>query len=213
MKSHFTIKTASIIVVLFNCFITAQQQDTTKDLSRLREKPVQYRRGIELSENYQSYDEKYLGKNLSEEKRRLFPLESTGIWTELNPKVPRVDYLGIQFVNKDLPTGQAGTGWAVGDLGTLIKSTDGGSRWSVIETNTTTPILKVRSFNGQVVIASGFDGLILRSTDGGETFTQVTSNVTGDLWGLQMINDTLGWACGNANSLIKTADGDKLGKI
>ena len=45
----------------------------------------------------QSYDAKYFGKDLNEEKRRLFPLESTGIWTELNPKVPRVDYLGIQF--------------------------------------------------------------------------------------------------------------------
>ncbi len=207
MKSLLTGKTTLIIVLLFNCFITAQQQDTTKDLPRLREKPVQYRRGIELSENYQSYGQKYLGKNLDEEKRKLFPLVSTGVWTELNPKVPRVDYLGINFVNKDLPTGQAGTGWAVGDLGALIKSTDGGTSWTVSETNTTTPILKVRSYDGQIVIASGFGGLILRSTDGGETFTQVTSNVTGDLWGLQMINDTLGWACGNANSLIKTADG------
>ena len=114
--------------------------------------------------------------------------------------MPRVDYLGIQFVNKD-------TGWAVGDLGTLIKSIDGGTSWTVSETNTTTPILKVRSYNGQIVIASGFGGLILRSTDGGETFTQVTSNVTGDLWGLKMLNDTLGWACGNANSLTKTTDG------
>jgi len=164
------------------------------------EKPVQYRRGIELNEGYQSYEEKYSGKNLSEEKRRLFPLESTGVWTELNPKVPRVDYLGIQFVNPD-------TGWAVGDLGALIKSTDGGNSWTVSETNTTTPILKVRSYNGQIVIASGFGGLILRSTDGGETFAQVTSGVTGDLWGLQMINDTLGWACGNGNSLVKTTDG------
>ena len=165
-----------------------------------KEKPVQYRRGIELSDNYQSYEEKYFGKDLNEEKRRLFPLQSTGVWTELNPKVPRVDYLGIQFVNKD-------TGWAVGDLGALIKTADGGTSWTVSETNTTTPILKVRSFNGQVVIASGFEGLILRSTDGGETFAEVTSTVTGDLWGLQMLNDTLGWACGNANSLIKTIDG------
>jgi photosystem II stability/assembly factor-like uncharacterized protein len=170
-----------------------ERTDTTK------EKLVQYRRGIELQEGYKSYDEKYLGINLIDEKRRLFPLRSTGIWTELNPKVPRVDYLGIQFVNKD-------TGWAVGDLGTLIKSTDGGTSWTVSETNTTTPILKVRSFDGQVVIASGFGGKILRSVDGGETFTQVTSNVTGDLWGLQMINNTLGWSCGTANTLIKTTD-------
>ena len=178
----------------------SQERFSNSSTDTTKEKPIQYRRGIELQDGLQSYEEKYAGKNLIEEKRRLFPLESTGVWTELNPKVPRVDYLGIQFVNKD-------KGWAVGDLGALIKSTDGGTSWTVSETNTTTPILKVRSFNGQIVIASGFDGLVLRSTDGGETFTQVTSNVTGDLWGLQMLNDTLGWACGNANSLTKTTDG------
>ena len=124
----------------------------------------------------------------------------TGTWTELNPKVPRVEYLGIHFVNKD-------TGWACGANGALIKSTDGGQSWLNINTQTTTPILKVRSFNGQLVMASGYNGLLLRSTDGGETFTQVVSSVTGDLWGLQMVNDTLGWACGNRNSLIKTTDG------
>lgn len=193
-----------LLTILFITSLNYAQQEE-QDLNyiiadTIVEKPIQYRRGMELQSGYQSYEEKYAGKNLNEEKRRLFPLQGTGVWSELNPKVPRVDYLGIQFVNPD-------TGWAVGDLGALIKSTDGGNSWSISETNTTTPILKVRSYNGQVVIASGFGGLILRSTNGGETFTQVTSNVTGDLWGLQMINDTLGWACGNANSLVKTTDG------
>ncbi len=138
------------------------------------------------------------------DKEKLFPLKpvssATGIWTELNPKVPRVTYAGIHFVNKD-------TGWAVGDLGAIIKTTDGGSTWNVIETNTTSPILKVRSCNGQVVIASGYDGLILRSTDGGETFNQVPSGVGDgfDLWGLEMITDMIGWACG-ATALLKTTD-------
>ncbi len=142
--------------------------------------------------------------NLPEYDPSLMPLKTvqtgTGVWTELNPKVPRVDYLGIHFINKD-------TGWACGANGTLIKSTDGGESWLNINSQTTTPILKVRSFNGAVVIASGYNGLILHSTDGGETFTQVASGVNGDLWGLQMLNDTLGWACGTANSLIKTTDG------
>jgi photosystem II stability/assembly factor-like uncharacterized protein len=203
LKVNFLL-TFLLSLLLFPSLNYAQQYTQERFSDALADsttdKPVQYRRGIELNENYQSFDEKYAGKNLQEEKRRFFPLRSTGVWTELNPKVPRVDYLGIQFVNKD-------TGWAVGNLGTLIKSTDGGNIWTVSETNTTTPILKVRSYNGQVVIASGFGGLILRSTDGGETFTQVNSNVSGDLWGLQMLNDTLGWACGTANSLTKTTDG------
>ena len=161
-------------------------------------KRVQYRRTIEPNENQQSYEQKYFGKDLNEVKRSLFPLESSGIWKELNPKVPRVDYIGVHFVNKD-------TGWACGDLGALIKTTNGGQDWTVSQTNTTTPILKVRSYNGNKVIASGYDGLILRSIDGGETFTQVTSGVTGDLWGLEIVNDTLGWICGTT-TLLKTTD-------
>ncbi|MBK7629378.1 MAG: hypothetical protein IPJ23_01400 [Ignavibacteriales bacterium] len=162
-------------------------------------RPTQYRRGIEQNGKYIIYDEKYAGKNLNEIKRGLFPLQSTGVWTELNPKIPRVDYLGIHFVNKD-------TGWACGNLGALIKTTDGGQTWATKETNTTNPILKVKSSNGEIVIASGFGGIILRSTDGGETFTEIPSGVSGDLWGLQMLNDTLGLACGTSNSLVKTTD-------
>ncbi|HEY6905992.1 MAG TPA: hypothetical protein VI230_00905, partial [Ignavibacteriaceae bacterium] len=78
-------KTFILLFILINTVISAQYSDTTHT------KPVQYRRGITLQEGYQTYNEKYSGKNLIDEKRRLFPLESTGIWTELNPKVPRVD--------------------------------------------------------------------------------------------------------------------------
>ncbi len=134
------------------------------------EKPIQYRRGIELQEGYQSYEQYYTGKNLNEEKRRLFPLQSTGVWTELSPGIPRVTYLGVNFSNAD-------TGWIVGDLGAVIKTTNAGEDWTTSETNTTTLLLKVHSFDGQVVLATGYDGLILRSSDGGENFSQVVSGV------------------------------------
>jgi photosystem II stability/assembly factor-like uncharacterized protein len=190
-------KTILILFFLFSCLLGAQQDSSKQPIH------TQYRRGTILQQGYQTYEQKYQGKDLQEEKRRLYPLNKvtsgTGIWTELNPKVPRVDYLGIHFVNVD-------TGWACGDLGTIIRTTDGGQSWQTKETNTTTPILKVNSFDGQIVITSGFSGLILRSSDGGESWMQITSGVTGDLWGLQMINDTLGWACGKSNSLIKTTD-------
>ncbi len=112
--------------VLFNSFTNAQI-DTTK------EKPTQYRRGIPLQPGYQSYEQKYEGKELLNIKKRLYPIgkvnSGTGVWTELSPGVPRVDYLGIHFVNPD-------TGWACGDLGTIIKSTNGGSHWITEVTGT-----------------------------------------------------------------------------
>ena len=184
-----------ILVILFVSSFNNLEfaQDTTKQ--------VQYRRGIELQPGYQSYEEKYFGKNLLDEKRSKFPLQSTGVWTELNPKVPRVDYIGIHFVNKD-------TGWAVGDLGAIIKTTNGGDNWTISETAVNNFLLKIHSFNGQVVIATGYDGTILRSSDGGETFEQIPSGVGSgiDLWGVQMLNDTLGWICGMNNTLLKTTD-------
>ena len=146
-------------------------------------------------------------KNIPEYDPSLMPLNynsktSTGVWTELNPKVPRVNYLGIDFIDSL-------TGWAVGANGAIIKTTNGGEDWSIAETPVTNLLLKIHSYNGQTVIATGYDGIILRSTDGGENFVQVTSGVgTGiDLWGVQMVNDTLGWVSGLNQTLLKTTDG------
>jgi photosystem II stability/assembly factor-like uncharacterized protein len=145
-------------------------------------------------------------------KEQVFPLgygtnhlgkvtTGTGVWTELNPKVPRVDYLGIHFVNKD-------TGWACGGSGAVIKTTDGGDDWTISETPVNDLLLKIHSYNGQIVIATGYDGLILRSSDSGETFELILSAVGNgiDLWGVQMVNDTLGWACGLYQTLLRTTD-------
>jgi photosystem II stability/assembly factor-like uncharacterized protein len=145
-------------------------------------------------------------------KEQVFPLgwdtntldkvnNGTGVWTELNPKVPRVNYIGLYFVNKD-------TGWACGGSGAIIKTTDGGDNWTISETPVTNLLFKLHSFNGQVVIAVGYDGIILRSGDGGETFEQVISGVGSgtQLWGVQILNDTLGWICGMNQTLLKTTD-------
>lgn len=196
MKKLLIVNCLLFVSFLFTSEFYSQVPDSTE------EKPVQYRRGIELKEGYQSYDEKYAGKNLYEEKRSLFPLrDGTGVWTELNPRIPRVTYFGVHFINPD-------TGWVVGNLGAIIKTIDGGENWTFSETNTTTLLLKVHSFDGLVVIATGYDGIILRSTDGGETFTQVVSGVGSgiDFWGVQMLNDTLGFVCGLSQTLLKTTD-------
>ena len=164
---------------------------------------TQYRCGVELPGDYQSYEDKYRGKKLNEGKRNLFPLSevnsNTGVWTELNPRVPRVEYLGIHFVNPD-------TGWAVGVGGSIITTIDGGVNWQMVNSPTPGDLLNVNSFNGQVVIATGNDGAIIRSEDSGNSWQQLLSGVGGDLWRVQMLNDTLGWICGLGPTLLKTTD-------
>jgi len=146
-------------------------------------------------------------------KEQVFPLgygtnhlgkvtSGTGVWSELNPKVPRVNYIGLHFVNKD-------TGWACGGSMAIIKTTNGGADWTISETPAINNlILKIHSYDGQIILDTGYDGMILRSNDGGETFEQIVSGVgTGiDLWGVQMVNDTLGWVCGLYQTLLKTTD-------
>ncbi|HEX7357206.1 MAG TPA: hypothetical protein VF270_05835, partial [Ignavibacteriaceae bacterium] len=134
--SFFAFLNKKIFIILFLILICFSYNLFAQDYNKFNlnsdtTKPVQYRRTIEPTENQQSYEQKYFGKDINEIKRSLFPLESTGIWTELNPKVPRVDYIGVHFVNKD-------KGWACGDLGAIIKTTNGGQDWTVSQTNTTT---------------------------------------------------------------------------
>ena len=142
--------------------------------------------------------------NIHEYDPSLMPLNynnrSTGVWTELNPNVPRVDYLSIDFVGTD-------TGWAVGANGAIIKTSDAGNKWKTINSNNTNVLLNVNSFNGSVVIATGFNGTILRSMDRGESFENIYSGVSVNLWSVKMLNDTLGWICGLNSTLLKTTDG------
>ena len=187
-----------LVIFLFAVTITAQEQHNNSGKGK-----INYRR-TETSQLPTT--------NFQQPKKQVFPLgwntrtlgkvtSGTGIWTELNPNVPRVDYIGIDFVNPD-------TGWACGGSGAIIKTTNGGDDWTIAETPITNLLLKVHSYIGQVVIVTGYDGLILRSSDGGETFEQVPSGVGSgtDLWGVQMLNDTLGWVCGLFQTLLKTTD-------
>ncbi len=188
-----------LIIFLFAVTITAQEQ-----YDKSGKEKINYRR-TETS--------RLPTTDFQQPKERVFPLgwntrtldkvtSGTGIWTELNPNVPRVSYFGLDFINAD-------TGWACGGSGAIIKTTNGGDDWSIAETPVTSLLFKIHSYNGQVVIATGFENTILRSSDGGETFEQVPSGLGSDtkFWGVQMLNDTLGWICGMNQTLLKTTDG------
>ncbi len=127
---------------------------------------------------------------------------SAAEWTELNPNIHAVDYLGVHFINLD-------TGWACGDYGRIIKTTNGGQSWFTASSPVNQLLLKIHSFDGQTVIAAGYDKTILRSTDGGENFSQIqTSIVSGtNLWGVKMVSSNTGWISGTNNTLLKTTNG------
>lgn len=112
------------------------------------------------------------------------------------------------------------TGFASGYDGKLIKTTDGGSTWNELETNTTVPLYGIDFINttlGFVVGGeSGCGGtgcipigaVMLKTTDGGDTWENVTLNLNSkiELKSVHFINDLVGFAVGISSILI-TEDG------
>jgi len=131
----------------------------------------------------------------------LFPQQSTGIWTEVHPLIPRVDYWGVDFANAD-------TGWAVGEGGAIIKTTNGGAKWIWYESGIENTLRTISGVNnGQRVIAGGDGGIIIISKDAGETWSISPSGTTDNIWNMQMITEEIGWMVGEGGTALKTTDG------
>jgi len=152
------------------------------------------------SSYYAQQEERSLQPQLTRD-HSFFPFQSTGIWTEVHPLIPRVIYFGVHFANANL-------GWAVGEGGAIIKTTNGGQKWNWIESGVENTIKTVYSVNnGQRVIAAGDGGIILISEDTGETWNTLSSGTTNNIWNMQMITEEIGWMVGEGSAALKTTDG------
>ncbi|MDW5594028.1 YCF48-related protein [Conexibacter stalactiti] len=103
------------------------------------------------------------------------------------------------------------TGYAVGDFGTLLKTSDGGATWSGLPVGTFQGLTIVQAVDASTVFAGG--GCVARrSTDGGETFeavafTPVESSCRAKLLGLSFLSPTLGFLLLDDGSVFTTDDG------
>jgi len=71
----------------------------------------------------------------------------------------------------------SGVGYAVGDAGTILKTTDAGMTWSALTSGTSRTLYDVFFFNETEGVAVGDSGLILRTIDGGATWSTIMSGV------------------------------------
>lgn len=109
----------------------------------------------------------------------------------------------VHFVNNT-------TGWAVGLLGKIIKTTNAGQTWedqSVANTNFLTSVNFVNTTTGYAV---GLLGMIVKTTNGGTTWNNQLSMTTNNLLGVKFISLTTGWAVGSAGTILKTTFGGTL---
>jgi photosystem II stability/assembly factor-like uncharacterized protein len=103
------------------------------------------------------------------------------------------------------------TGYAVGDFGTVMQSTDGGQTWSGLPSGTTSDLSIVQELDPSTVIVGG--GCALReSTDGGATFTSIPINPSdtvcgSDLAGVSFSSATTGYVLLQSGQVLYTTNG------
>lgn len=98
--------------------------------------------------------------------------------------------------------------WAAGDLGIILKSTDGGDSWQLQVSGTTSNLYGISFKNTNEGIAVGAAGTILRTVNGGLNWDEkvtVNTQVNGDLNGVVLQGDE-GWIIGDNGLLLHTSD-------
>jgi photosystem II stability/assembly factor-like uncharacterized protein len=99
----------------------------------------------------------------------------------------------------------SGTGFVVGETGTILKSTDSGSTWAPLASGTTTTLHSLYFFSPNEGVAVGDKGLILRTTDGGVGWQTVASGVTDALRSLSFSGAT-GICGGDSQTILYSTD-------
>lgn len=87
---------------------------------------------------------------------------------------------GVTLELKSISFADTNTGFACGDSGVVLKTTNGGAAWTRLTTGTKKPLWDIKvvpNSNGQQVIALGDDGTIIKSTNAGTSWTAQISGL------------------------------------
>jgi photosystem II stability/assembly factor-like uncharacterized protein len=99
----------------------------------------------------------------------------------------------------------SGVGYAVGDTGTILKSTDAGATWSALTSGTTQNLYDVYFFDEAEGVAVGDGGTIRRTTDGGANWATITSGVRDGLRSVSF-NGASGICGGLSQDILYSSD-------
>jgi photosystem II stability/assembly factor-like uncharacterized protein len=124
------------------------------------------------------------------------------LWQEQTTGITDKQLRSVFFVNDTL-------GWSVGEQEIIIKTTNGGADWQVINTNGSQHYFEVffhDENNGWLCGAAGTNGVIKKTTNGGTTW-QNSIIPTSRLNGMHFADINFGCAVGNGGVIFKTTNG------
>jgi len=107
----------------------------------------------------------------------------------------------------DFPTGT--TGWAVGDAGTILKTSDGGATWTKQASGVSAQLTALDFVTARVGFAVGSNGRILRTRDGGSHWAKLTSGTQKRLSAVCFVDASHGWVVGSSGARLRTLDGGR----
>lgn len=96
------------------------------------------------------------------------------------------------------------TGWAVGVNGTVLKTADGGSSWTVQDPATHNDLTGVSFATANIGWTVGISGTIKKTVDGGTTWTSQTSGTSANFRWVSFASSNIGVAVGDAGSSTVT---------
>lgn len=101
---------------------------------------------------------------------------------------------GVHFTDVD-------NGYAVGESGTIVKTTDGGENWLKLDEVTSVHLNEVWFFSESTGFVVGDNKTLLYTTDGGNTWTDTLSNEVQEQYffkSLYFLNEQKGWIVGSS---------------
>jgi len=101
----------------------------------------------------------------------------------------------VDFVNKDI-------GFIVGGGGEIYKTTNSGSSWKQIPSNTISGLIKVKFIDEKNGFILGNKGEILTTSDSGENWIESSSGIFSTLKSVEKNGDTI-FIAGNNGIILK----------
>src|SRR5438876_5454249 len=99
----------------------------------------------------------------------------------------------------------SGTGFVVGDTGTILKSTDAGATWTPLTSGISSTLHGIYFLDPNEGMAVGDSGTILRTTDGGAAWQSIPSGVEDSLRSVSF-NGANGICGGDSQDIVYSTD-------